>query len=124
MAAAVVTTNVPSLSSMTDFGYQFRGTATISASPATYSAGGIAMNLNQAAIKAQRTPLYVYINAGTNGYIYEFIRGTDNSNGKLKIYVQDAVAQNPLIELTDATTIPAAISGDTLHIWATYRGME
>lgn len=123
MAVAVVTTNVPALSAMTDFGYEIRATASISASPATYTAGGIAMNLNQAAIKASRTPLYVFLNSGSTGYVYLYIRGTDNSNGLLKIFT-GAAAQSPLTELTDGATIPAAVSADVVHVGGIWRGME
>jgi xanthine dehydrogenase iron-sulfur cluster and FAD-binding subunit A len=37
------------------------GLVTVSASPATYTTGGIAFNLNQSDVKAQRTPSDVQI---------------------------------------------------------------
>lgn len=103
--------------------YRVLGALAISASPAVYVAGGIAMNLMQSAIKAQRTPLLVNVQ-GIAGYIYEYIAGSDNSNGKLIIRAQTSGASedDPLGELA-ASAIPAACSGDTITFEATYRGM-
>ena len=103
--------------------YHHTGTVTISASPATYSMGGIPFNLNNPLIKASRTPSQVWL-YGQAGYIYVYVKGTDNSNGKLKIFVQDGVATNPLAEMADALAIPAGVSGDTIEFSALWKGME
>lgn len=122
MAAATVTTTVND--QWADSAYHVLATLAVSASPATYTAGGIAMNLNQALIKAQRTPLQVRV-SGAAGYVYSFVAGSDNSNGLLKIFAQTASASedDPLGELTDASAIPAGVSGDTIKAEITYRGM-
>ena len=120
MAAAVATLTVGN--SWADQKYWVGGTVAISASPATYTAGGIPFNLNQSAVKASRTPSDVQIQ-GTGGYIYSYIKGSDNSNGLLKVFVQDAVATNPLIEMADALAIPAGLSGDTISFQGRWKGM-
>lgn len=125
MAAAVaVPTATGSVAGLP--GYQATGTIAISASPATYTTGGIVMNLNQAAIKASRTPQRVYV-SGLAGYTFVYVKGTTNANGLLMIFVPKvtgAAADDPMIELTNALAIPAALSGDTINFVATYAGME
>lgn len=103
-------------------GYTSRGTLVVGASPGTYTIGGILLNLNQALVKASRTPISVTI-TGIAGYIYEYIKGTDNSNGKLMIRAQTnaAAAGDPLGELA-ASAIPAGVSGDTITYTASYAG--
>lgn len=103
--------------------YKVLGIVTIGASPLTYTAGGIPFNLNQSDVKAQRTPEDVKI-YGQSGYIYSYVKGTDNSNGLLKVFVQDAVATNPLAEMADALAIPAGLSGDVIRFEGTWRGMN
>jgi len=105
-------------------GYNIIGTLAIDASPAEYEAGGILMNMNQAAIKASRTPIRVAVK-GISGYSYEYVAGTDNSNGLLIIRAQKASASDhdPLTELADDTAIPAGVSGDTVTFEATWKGM-
>jgi len=124
MAAA---TAVPTATSSRfgDYGYRAGGTIAIGASPLTYTLGGIALNFNQSAIKASRTPGTVVIQ-GISGYIYSYVPGTDNSNGLLKIFAQtNAAAEDaPLGELADASAIPAAVSSDTITFQATWKGME
>lgn len=122
MAAAVATQTVK----QTDVdGKMFRvvGTVAISAGPATYTLGGIAMNLNDPLIKAQRAPLFVEV-IGQAGYIYRYIAGVDNTTGLLRIYEQSGVDDTPLDEFDDATAIPAAISGDTIQFRATFLGQN
>lgn len=124
MAAAIVTVTVGT-TGWADSKYHHMLGLTISASPATYTAGGIACNLNSALIKASRTPSIVFV-YGISGYIYAYIKGTDNSNGLLKIFAQTASAAEdaPLGELTDASAIPAGVSGDTILAYAIWKGME
>lgn len=120
MAAAIATLSVGN--SWDDIKYFVGGNLVVTASPATYTAGGIALNLNQSDVKASRTPSDVQIQ-GTGGFIYSYVKGSDNSNGKLKIFVQDGVSQNPLAELTDASAIPAGVSGDTISFQGRWKGM-
>lgn len=120
MAASVVTTTVTN--SFVDRVYNVYATLAIGASPATYTTGGIVMNLNQSAIKASRTPQIVQI-TGQSGYIYSYVSGTDNSNGLLKIFAQDGVSQDPLAELTSNGAIPAGVSGDVITAEIIYKGM-
>lgn len=121
MAAAIATATVKN--QWVDRVYDVIATLAISASPATYTTGGIALNLNQASIKASRTPDVVQV-SGQSGYIYNYVKGADNSNGLLKIFVQDATATNPLAELGNGTAIPAGVSGDVITATITYKGME
>jgi hypothetical protein len=103
--------------------YFHGGTVAIGASPLTYKAGGIVMNLNQTNIKASRTPekMNVY---GQSGYIYAYVKGSDNSNGLLKIFVQGAAETDPLEEMADALAIPAGVSGDVIEWDGRWKGME
>jgi len=96
---------------------------TITINPGTYATGGILCNLNEAAVKASRTPstMAVY---GQSGYIYAYVKGTDNSNGLLKIFVQDGVATDALQELGNGTAIPAGVLADVIHLEGRYKGME
>lgn len=123
MAAAIATLTVGN--SWDSQKYFVGGTVAISASPATYTAGGIAFNLNQSEVKAQRTPSDVQIQ-GIAGYTYSYVKGTDNSNGLLRIFVPKvtgAAADDHMIELTDALAIPAALSGDTISFQGRWKGM-
>ena len=121
MALSTVTSTVTSQN--VDGKYTVRGTCAISASPATYTPGGIVMNLNQSNVKASRTPTGVTV-TGQSGYVYSYVKGTDNSNGLLKIFAQTsgAAAGDPLAEIPTAA-IPAAVSSDTIGFTAQYLGM-
>jgi hypothetical protein len=120
MADAVATATV--VNDYADSVYRVFGTLAVDASPAVYVTGGIAMNLNQAAIKASRTPIRVTV-VGQAGYVYEYAPGSDNSNGKLLIRAQTsgAAEDDPLGELA-ASAIPAACSGDSITFEAVYAG--
>lgn len=120
MAAAIATLTVGN--QWVDGKYNVGGTIAITASPATYTAGGIPFSMMQADVKAQRTPSDVIIN-GKSGFIYDYVKGTDNSNGKLKIFVQDAVAANPLAEMADALAIPTAVTADVISFQGRWKGM-
>lgn len=122
MAAAVATLTVGN--SWDDIKYFVGGTVAVTASPATYTAGGIAFNLNQSDVKASRTASDVQIQ-GISGYIYAYKKGTDNSNGLLRIFAQTngAAAGDPLAELVDASAIPAAVSTDVISFQGRWKGM-
>ena len=97
------------------------GTVAVSAGPATYTGGGIAMNLMVPLVKATRTPIMM-IFMGQSGLEYRYVPGPDASSGLLKIMVQDATATNPLAELANGSAIPAAVSGDTITFQAIFNG--
>jgi hypothetical protein len=124
MSAAVAAVTIPDERYTWVAGNKFLivGTIAISASPATYVTGGIAMSLFLPLVKATLTPIIVVIQ-GINGYIYKYVAGADASTGLLKIFVQDGVSGNPLAEMANATAIPAAVSGDTINFQATFIGM-
>ena len=116
--------------SMTDERYSFVagnkyfvvGQVAISASPATYTQGGIAMNMFIPLLKATMTPIFVIIQ-GQSGYVYIYIPGADASAGLLKI-LTGAAAQSALTELTNGANIPAGVSGDTITFLAIFNGMQ
>lgn len=122
MAAAIATLNVSG--GWDNIRYIVGGTVSITVSPATYTTGGIPFNLNQSDVKASRTPSDVQIQ-GISGYIYAYVKGTDNSNGLLKVFGQSsgASAGDPLIELASSSAIPAGVSGDTISFQGRWKGM-
>jgi hypothetical protein len=122
MSAAIATPTVGT-GGWADQRYHHNGSVAISASPATYTTGGIAFNLDVPLIKASRTPSWVEI-FGISGYTYVYVKGVDNSTGLLKIFVQDGIAGNPLAEMANALAIPAGVSGDTISFYAIWKGME
>ena len=97
------------------------GTIAVSASPATYTAGGIALTLaGFDGIKSGYAPFRSRIDsqvaAGSGAtalYVYHFLPGTTLANGKLQIFT-GAAAQSGLTELTDGASIPAGVSGDSI----------
>ena len=107
--------------------YKAIGTLAISASPATYTVGGIACSLLTPLIKASRTPLLVRVSgqgSGTTGtlFTYVYVPGVDASSGLLKIFTGGAGGTAGLAELT-AIAIPADVSTDTISFEATFNGM-
>lgn len=97
------------------------GTLAITASAATYASNGLTVDFGLSAIKAQRAPQFVRIvgqskvDAQTN-YVYKYVPGTTNRNGKVKIFTGDA-------ELAAAAT-PAGVSGDTIDFEAVWLGQN
>jgi len=123
MAAAVATLTVTK--QWADQAYHVLGTVAITVSPATYTTGGIVFNLNQASVKASRTLENATI-LGQAGYTYRYIKGTDNSNGLLMIFVPKVTgeaADDPMVELSNALAIPAGLSGDTITFAGIWKGM-
>jgi hypothetical protein len=109
--------------------YFIVGTLAITASPATYTLGGIVCSFLKALIKASRAPIFVQIygvGAGTTGTLFEYryILGTDASNGLLKIFSGGSGSTAGLAEFTDGTAIPADVSGDTINFMAIFNGQE
>ena len=120
MAAAYGTLTVAK--QWADQAYHVFGTVVVTAGD--YATGGIALNLNQADVKASRTPLHVNIH-GVNGYDYTYVKGSDNSNGLLMIRAQKNGASNydPLIELQNAAPVGTGVSGDTISFEGVWKGM-
>jgi hypothetical protein len=97
------------------------GLIAIQASPGTYPSNGFTLSLSDPLIKAQRAPkkVHVYSHAKQNGqtqYDYTYVTGTDNTNGKLKIFTGGA-------ELAAAAT-PSGVSGDTIAFEALFLGQN
>jgi len=108
--------------------YFVEGTIAISASPATYTTGGIACSFFLPLIKATFPPLLVHIQGqgvGTTGtlFVYVYVPGVDASAGLLKIFSGGAGSTAGLAEFTSAGTIPADVSGDTITFIAIFNGM-
>lgn len=96
------------------------GTITAGASPLTYTTGGIALTITGLdVIKSSSVPIWAEAQsqpaAGTSasGYQYYITWGTTQSSLKLSIFT-GAAAQSPLAELSNAASIPAAVSGDVI----------
>lgn len=101
--------------------YNVIGTLAIGAGPLTYVVGGLPVNFNDPLIKAQRTPVIVWIQpraqqAGQGKYSFVYIPGSNNTNGLLKIFNAD-------VELT-AAAIPIGVSGDIIDFEAQFLGMN
>lgn len=108
--------------------YFVAGSIAISASPATYTTGGIACSFFIPLIKATFAPLFVNVNAngsGTTGtlFTYVYIPGADASAGLLKIFTTGTATQAGLAELTSGAAIPADVSTDTITFIAIFNGM-
>jgi hypothetical protein len=105
------------------------GTLAISASPATYTTGGIACSLFLPLIKATFPPLFVRAwgqGLGATGtlFVYEYVPGADASAGLLKIFTGGAGSAAGLSEFTSGGTIPADVSGDTITFFACFSGQQ
>lgn len=105
------------------------GNLAVSASPATYTTGGIACSLFLPLIKATFTPIFVQVygqGLGTTGtlFVYEYVPGVDASAGLLKIFTSNGAGPAGLVEFTSGGTIPADVSGDTLTFMAIFNGMQ
>lgn len=79
-----------------------------------YATPGDAVSWASTNIKSTRTPLFVTA-YGIAGYVYVY----DLASDKLKVYVGDADAQDPLIEVSDGA-YPAAVTGDTITFRALF----
>src|SRR5258707_436214 len=87
------------------------GTIAIGASPLLYAAGGIPISfVGSALTTSQTTPRWSDIKSlSGSGYVYALKASTQ----KLQIFVESAVAGNPLEELP-AGAVPAGVSGDVI----------
>ena len=108
--------------------YFVAGNIAISASPATYTTGGIVCSLFVPLIKATFAPLLVQVQGqglGTTGTLFEYryVPGADASSGLLKIFTTGTATQAGLAELTSGAAIPADVSTDTIIFIAIFNGM-
>jgi len=89
------------------------GTVVVSASPGTYTAGGLALAINDPKIKS--THLRLLILQGLSAeFRYAYLAAT----GKLKIYDEDQTS-GVQAELATAAT-PAGVSDDTITFYAIF----
>src|SRR5215813_12285789 len=78
------------------------GTITASGS---YTTGGDTLSLAGLGIQSSLIPFYVEIN-GVSGFFYAYVNGTTQANGKVKVFVEQAVATNtPLGEHSAAAYV-------------------
>lgn len=96
------------------------GTVAVEASPATYATGGLTLDLSSGVL-SNDLPADVNVDFDPpTGWLLGFDTGTTLKNGKLLLYgvtPTDATAGVvPLSEFTNATAIPAAVSGGTITI--------
>lgn len=97
----------------------YTGSVAISASPGTYAAGGLTLNLGTGTLQ-RGVPDYVEIKSTAgSGWLYVYVPGTTIKDGKIKVLGQvpaNATAGTlPLGELDVAAT-PATVSGDTIQV--------
>lgn len=117
-ATAVGTENAyPSGKDMTQRRFHTYGTVAVTASPATYAAGGVVFSFAAPVFDvSSQTPIDLELKSLTgSGYVYQWVK----SSNKIKV-LTGAAAQSPLTELTDASAIPAAVSGDTISYHAQF----
>lgn len=120
MATATATATVD-LTRRPDVSERYFGiffTVAVSANPDTYATGGLTLSLAVKNNPANRPPVLVWVwsEDPANGFIFGYQTGTTISNGKLFIMASQTVAAGTgpvCIQMTNATAIPAAISGDT-----------
>lgn len=100
------------------------GTCAVQASPAAYATGGLPITWSQLAPSASAdglsepttTPLVAdFYSISGSGFVYAY----NKSTGKLQIFT-GAAAQSALTELTNASAIPAGVSGDTIEVYAEF----
>ena len=86
------------------------GTLTFSGS---YTSGGDACTLQGIGIQSSQIPEFVEI-TGQAGFIYQWVVGTDQTNGLVKILVATSTATNAPLSEHGATTIVSGVTGDTI----------
>lgn len=112
--AGTATLSISNVVTQANGWYRIIGTITISAA-GTYTAGGIPLSLFNAAVKATQKPLRVQIQ-GQSGFVYDYVPGTDASNGKMKCYTTYAT------EVSDTGSLTGQIA-DTITFEAVLQGM-
>lgn len=68
-------------------------------------------------VKSSYVPLSVEMKsantAGLSGFVYGYVPGTTNANGKFQVLTSNGVSPNPLVDL-GAGAYPAGVLGDTI----------
>lgn len=111
MATAVVTNTVKTVRKADGGGLEVIGTLALTASPAVYVTGGLAIPWTDPTIKAQTNPVFVVIQGLNPGYTYLY----DIVNAKIRIMI---VATQ--LEIANNVAIDASISGDTITYLAKF----
>lgn len=132
MATATATPTVTS-TSFTNSAIQVGGTIVVTGDPATYLAGGLTLDFTKGwpagqSLPASAPPRNVEIRSakanGTSLFLYKYNPGTTAANGKLQIFDQDAVDENPLDEFDTGTAVVVGISGDTIQFNASFAKLQ
>ncbi len=95
------------------------GNLAITGSGDTYVTGGLTLSFAGVSGIPHNDPpatVYVWSESASNGYLFQYVTGTTNANGKLVILASVTVANGTgpcVVEMTNSTAIPAGISGDT-----------
>lgn len=115
-ATATLDTTIPPDVTERYFGVYY--TVAISASPDTYASAGLTLNLAKAGVPASAKPVFVNVwtEDPADGFEYKFQRGSRIDNGLLFIMAAFTVTSGTspkVVNMTNGTAIPAAISGDT-----------
>lgn len=85
----------------------------------TYPTGGDTLNLSALGIQSSLVPYFVVI-YGIAGFLYSWVPGTTQANGKMKVLVATTGGANiPLAEHTNVTYV-AGVSGDTITMKAQF----
>lgn len=99
---------------------QVYGTVAISASPATYPTGGLALAWTDPTIPTPFNPFYVeFQSQSASGYVYRW--NASSGNFQIMADAGGAAGAAPLEELPNATAIPAGVSGDTIAFHAVFQ---
>lgn len=86
----------------------------------TYPTGGDTLNLSGLMPGSSLVPTWVEIN-GVSGFFYSYVNGTTQANGKVKVFVEQAVATNtPLAEHSNAAYV-AGVTGDTITVYCEFK---
>lgn len=91
------------------------GTITFTTNPDTYATGGMTLNLGSITSLLGNNPI-VFI-TGTSGYQYQYVAGSNRTNGKVKILISDDT--NVMAEI-GAGNLPAGAQADSISFVAFY----
>lgn len=92
---------------------------TITAS-GSYTTGGDTLSLAGLMPGSATVPTWAEIQ-GVNGFVYAYVAGTTQANGKVKVFVEATVATNtPLAEHT-AVAYVAGVTGDTITAYIEFK---
>lgn len=95
------------------------------AATGNYASGGDTLSFASGEIKSQKIPDHVDVH-GVAGFVYEFLDGTDNATGKLKVRGQEPTSATAgVIALSEiaAAAYPAGVTGDTIRFHAIFKSL-